>query len=91
MDCRTGDVGMYAFRPISGPAFLPYLGESSTHRLKEIPSMKLPHAVLLTGLTTALLFGTAPDVSAQLVVGVQGTLADVRSVSGGLGGRVGYV
>ncbi len=53
--------------------------------------MKLPHAVLLTGLTTALLFGTAPDVSAQLVVGVQGTLADVRSVSGGLGGRVGFV
>ncbi len=53
--------------------------------------MKLPHAVLLTGLTTALLFGTAADVSAQLVVGVQGTLADIRSVSGGLGGRVGFV
>ncbi len=53
--------------------------------------MKLPHAALLTGLTTALLFGTAPDVSAQLIVGVHGTLADVRSVTGGVGGRLGYV
>ncbi len=53
--------------------------------------MRLPHAALLTGLTTALLFGTAPDVSAQLIVGVHGTLADVRSVSAGLGGRLGYV
>jgi len=47
--------------------------------------------MLLTALTTSLLFGTAPDVSAQLVVGVQGTLADVRSVAGGLGGRVGFI
>ncbi len=53
--------------------------------------MKLPHAALLTGLTTSLLFGTAPDVSAQFIVGVQGTLADVRSVAAGLGGRVGFV
>jgi len=53
--------------------------------------MKLVQAALLTGLTTALLFGTAPDVSAQFIVGVQGTLADVRSVSAGLGGRLGYV
>ena len=52
--------------------------------------MKLPHAALLTGLTTALLFGTAPDVSAQFQLGVHGTLADVRSVSGGVGGRLGY-
>ena len=52
--------------------------------------MKLPHAALLTGLTTALLFGTAPDVSAQFHVGVHGTLADVRGVSAGVGGRLGY-
>jgi len=53
--------------------------------------MKLPHAMLLTALTTSLLFGTAPDVNAQLIVGVQGTLADARSVAAGLGGRLGYV
>ncbi len=52
--------------------------------------MKLAHAALLTGLTTALLFGTAPDLSAQFGVGVHGTLADVRSVSAGVGGRLGY-
>ena len=52
--------------------------------------MKLPHAALLTGLTTALLFGTAPDVSAQLQIGAHGTLADIRSVSAGVGGRLGY-
>ena len=52
--------------------------------------MKLAHAALLTGLTTALLFGTAPDVIAQFQLGVHGTLADVRSVSGGVGGRLGY-
>ena len=52
--------------------------------------MKLRHAALLIGLATALLFGTAPDVSAQFQVGVQGTLADVRSVSAGVGARLGY-
>ena len=52
--------------------------------------MKLAHATLLTGLTTALLFGTAPDVSAQFQLGAHGTLADVRGVSAGLGGRLGY-
>ena len=52
--------------------------------------MKLPHAALLTGLSTALLFGTALDVSAQFQLGVHGTLADIKSVSGGVGGRLGY-
>ncbi len=52
--------------------------------------MKLPHAALLTGLSTALLFGNALNVSAQFQLGVHGTLADVRSVSAGVGGRLGY-
>ena len=52
--------------------------------------MKLPHTALFTGLTAAFIFGTAPDVSAQFFVGAQGTLADVQSVSGGVGGRLGY-
>ncbi len=52
--------------------------------------MKLRHAALLTGLATTLLFGTALDVSAQFQLGVHGTLADVRSVAAGLGGRLGY-
>ena len=52
--------------------------------------MKVSHAALLIGLTIALLFGTALDVSAQFQLGVQGTLADVRSVSAGIGGRLGY-
>ena len=52
--------------------------------------MKLAHAALLTGLTAALFFGTAPGVSAQFQLGVHGTLADVRSVSAGVGGRLGY-
>ena len=53
--------------------------------------MKLPHTALFTGLTAAFIFGTAPDVSAQFFVGVHGTLADVRSVAGGVGGRLGYI
>ncbi len=52
--------------------------------------MKLAHAALLTGLTTAVLFGTALEVSAQFQLGVQGSLADVRGVAAGLGGRLGY-
>ncbi len=52
--------------------------------------MKLRHATILTGLTTTLLFGTALDVSAQFQLGVHGTLADIRSVSAGVGGRLGY-
>ena len=52
--------------------------------------MKLPHAALLIGLSTALLFGAALDVSAQFQLGVHGTLADIKSVSGGVGGRLGY-
>ena len=52
--------------------------------------MKLSHAALLTGLTTALLFGTGPDVSAQFNLGVQGTMQDISSIDFGLGGRLGY-
>lgn len=52
--------------------------------------MKLSHAALLTGLTTALLFGAAPDVSAQFNLGVQGTMQDITSIDFGLGGRLGY-
>ena len=52
--------------------------------------MKLAQAALITGLTTALLFGAAPDVSAQFQVGLQGTMEDIQTIDFGLGGRVGY-
>ena len=53
--------------------------------------MKLIHPTLAIGMSSALLFGTTPGVSAQAQLGVHGNLSDVVDFNWGVGGRLGFV
>jgi hypothetical protein len=53
--------------------------------------MNALRATLLVGSLGALLAASASDASAQVEVGIHGTLADVRDISPGLGGRVSFM
>lgn len=53
--------------------------------------MNALRATLLVGSLGLLLFASAPDAAAQVELGIHGTLADVRDVSPGIGGRVSFM
>jgi hypothetical protein len=53
--------------------------------------MNVLRATLVVGTMAAILAADAHDATAQVEVGIHGTLADVRDVSPGIGGRVSFM
>jgi len=53
--------------------------------------MKFVRIALFAGVIGGLVVSTAADADAQVEVGVHGTLADVRELSPGLGGRIAFM
>ena len=53
--------------------------------------MKISRLALFSAVAAALAFAAPSSVDAQAIIGVHGTLADVRDVSPGLGGSIAFL